>query len=190
MATALTVSNLIEVTLERMDHAIEALGKAFGGIRTGKASPAMVETLMVEYYGTKTRLKDIASVSCPDSRSIAIQPWDTNAVKAIEKAISLSNLGITPVCDGKTVRLPIPELSEERRKQMAKLVSTRAEEGKIEVRNIRRDCKDFAKKALKASDMTEDESRDQTDEIQKLTDQYIKIIMTKQADKEKDLLSI
>ena len=190
MATPLTASNVIEVTTERMDHAMAALEKSFGGIRTGKASPAMVETLMVDYYGTKTRMKDLAGISCPEPRTIAIQPWDVSAVKAIEKAILNSNLGIMPVCDGRMVRLPIPELSEDRRKQMAKLVSTRAEEGKIEVRGIRRDSNDFLKKALKANDITEDDNRDLLDAVQKLTDDYIKLTTKAQESKEKDLLSI
>jgi len=190
MATPLTADNVIEVTTERMDHAIAALEKAFAGIRTGKASPAMVETLLVDYYGTKTRMKDLASISCPEPRTIAIQPWDASAVKAIEKAIQNSNLGIMPVCDGKTVRLPIPELSEDRRKQMAKLVSARSEEGKIEIRSVRRDSNDFLKKALKANDITEDDHRGLLDEIQKLTDEYIKLTTKAQEAKEKDLLSI
>lgn len=187
---AMNIDDVMEMTMDRMDHAMEALAKAFTGIRTGKASPAMVESLMVEYYGTNTRLKDMASISCPEARLIQIQPWDANALAGIEKAIINSDLGITPMNDGRFIRLPIPELSEERRKQMAKLVSSRAEEGKVEVRNIRRDANDVIKKAEKASEITEDDKTEMLDDIQKMTDDYIKKIGDAQTAKEKDLMTI
>ncbi|MGL4854148.1 MAG: ribosome recycling factor [Lentisphaeria bacterium] len=184
------IESLIKDVAAKMEHAVEALVRDFNGIRTGKASTSMVDGITVEYYGTQSRLRDVASVSCPEPRMIQIQPWDLKAVPAIEKAILNSDLGITPVSDGRLIRLPIPELSEERRKQMAKLVGKRSEEGKIEIRNIRRDANEIVKKANKASEVTEDEMKSLTDEIQKLTDSYVKNISDKSVEKEKDLLKI
>lgn len=190
MAAPMQIDTVIEETDERMTNAITHMNKSFSGIRTGKASPAMVEGLMVDYYGTSTRLKDMASISCPEPRLISIQPWDANALAGIEKAIINSDLGITPMNDGRLIRLPIPELSEERRKQMAKLVGQRAEEAKIEIRNIRRDANEVIKKAEKASDITEDDMRDMLDDVQKMTDDYIKKVGSAQESKESDLMSI
>ncbi len=190
MATPMNIENVTEAAEERMTNALKALSRDFSGIRTGKASPAMVEGLMVDYYGTSTRLKDMASISCPEPRLISIQPWDTNALAGIEKAIINSDLGITPMNDGRLIRLPIPELSEERRKQMVKLVSQRAEEGKVEIRNVRRDANDLLKKSEKNSEITEDDLRDMTGDIQKLTDDFIKKISDAQAAKENDLMKI
>ncbi len=190
MATAFTVDTVLEVLTERMDNSMAALKRDLAGIRTGKASPAMVESIMVEYYGTNTRLKDIANISCPEPRLIQIQPWDKTAVKGIEKAIINSDLGITPMNDGHLIRLPIPELSEERRKQMAKLVGKRAEDGKVEIRNSRRDANDFIKKAQKNSEITEDDKTELLNDVQEMTDDYIKQISDAQATKEKDLMTI
>ena len=167
---------LLEETEEQMDNAVEAMKRDFAAIRTGKASPALVEGLMIDYYGTQTRLRDIASITTPEPRLLVIQPWDQNAVKAIEKAIQSSELGISPISDGRVIRLPIPELSEERRRDLSRLVHKRAEEARVEVRNARRDANETCKKARKASEITEDDLVDMTKDIQELTDSYIEQI--------------
>jgi len=162
----------------------------FTGIRTGKASGALVENIQVEYYGATSRLRDIAGISTPDSRTVAIQPWDKSALRTIEKAIIDSNLGITPLNDGRVIRLPIPPLTEERRQQLVKQVKARAEDGKVQVRNIRREGNELAKKAQKSSEISEDQLKDLQEKIQKLTDEYIAKVDAIAADKEKDLMTI
>ena len=165
--------NIIPETKKLMEKAITSMNHDFASVRTGKASPGLVEGIMVEYYGTQTRMKDLAGITAPEPRLLVIQPWDQNAVKAIEKAIRASDLGISPVSDGRVIRLPIPELSEERRKDMTKLVKKRSEEARVEIRNARRDANDAIKKAQKASEITEDEMKSKTDEVQKMTDKMI-----------------
>ena len=145
---------------------------------------------MVEYYGTNTRLRDIAGLSTPDARTVAIQPWDQSAVQAIEKAIINSNIGISPVSDGKIVRLPIPPLSEDRRAALAKQVKARSEEARVAVRNARRDANEAAKKAQKASEITEDELKNLLEKIQKMTDSYIANIDKLAEEKEKELMKV
>jgi len=184
------VDTIIEETEERMDDAIEAMAHDFQAIRTGKASPALVEGLMVEYYGTQTRLRDIAGITTPEPRLLVIQPWDQNAVKSIERSIQASDLGISPVSDGRVIRLPIPELSEERRKELSRLVHKRAEEARVEVRNIRRDANDIIKKAEKASDITEDDQKVMTEDVQKLTDTYIEQVDGLMEEKDAELLQL
>jgi len=181
---------LLEDTQERMDKTLGVMKHDFQAIRTGKASPALVEGLSVEYYGATVRLKDIASITAPEPRLLVIQPWDQNAVKEIEKAILASDIGISPVSDGRVIRLPIPELSEERRKDMVRLVHKRAEEGRVEVRAVRRDANEVAKKAQKDGLFTEDELKKMLDEIQKLTDQYIANLDKELANKEKELMTV
>ena len=161
----------------------------FAAIRTGKASPALVENITVEYYGAKSRIRDIAGIATPEARLITIQPWDQSAVKLIEKAIQESNLGISPVSDGRVIRLPIPPLSQERRQTLGKQVKTRAEEARVAVRNIRRDANEAAKKAQKASELTEDELKDMLEKIQKVTDKNIANIDVLMEEKEKDLMA-
>jgi ribosome recycling factor len=181
---------LLEETQENMDTAIEAMKKTFAGVRTGKASPALVEGLMVEYYGAQTRLRDIASITAPEPRLLVIQPWDQAAVKSIEKAIQASSLGISPVSDGRVIRLPIPELSEERRKDLSRLVHKRAEEARIEIRTLRRDANEAAKKAQKASKITEDELTAMTKDIQELTDSSIADVDALLAKKDAELMQV
>ena len=156
----------------------------------GKASPSLVEGLTIDYYGTSTRLRDIAGITTPEPRLIVIQPWDQNAIKSIEKAVQASDLGISPVSDGRVIRLPIPELSEERRRDLSKLVHKRAEEGRIEIRNIRREANDFARKAEKRSEITEDDLADTEKEIQELTDAYIVEIDTLLEQKDAELMQV
>lgn len=142
----MAIEELLDNMEESMMNAEDAMKTDIAAIRTGKASTALVEGLMVEYYGTNTRLRDIAGLSTPDARTVAIQPWDQSAVQAIEKAIINSNIGISPVSDGKIVRLPIPPLSEDRRAALAKQVKARSEEARVAVRNARRDANEAAKK--------------------------------------------
>ena len=173
-----------------MSASVDSLKRRFDQVRTGKASPALVDGIMVDYYGAQTRLKDTASVSAPEPRVLKIQPYDISAANAIVKAIQNSSLGITPVSDGKVIRLPIPELSEERRNDMTKLVRKYAEEARVEVRNARRDANEAVKAAKKKSEMTEDEQKAATDDIQKLTDKQIEQIDKVLDDKQKELMEV
>ncbi|MFA4943508.1 MAG: ribosome recycling factor [Lentisphaeria bacterium] len=184
------MATLAKDTDLKMKKAIEAMQKAFAGVRTGKASPTLVDGIMVEYYGTLTKLRDVAAITAPEPRLLVIQPWDQGAIKAIEKAILASNLGISPMSDGRVVRLPIPELSEERRKEYVKLVRTRAEDCRIEIRNLRREGNEAAKKLQKDGAVTEDDLAKATKEIQKLTDDHIKQVDQLLAAKETELMSL
>lgn len=186
----MAITDLFDELEERMMNAEEAMKVDFAGIRTGKASTSLVENIMVEYYGTSTRLRDIAGLATPDSRLITIQPWDQSAVKAIEKAIIASPLGISPVSDGKVIRLPIPPLSEERRATLVKQVKGHVENTKIEIRNARRDANEALKKAQKSSEITEDELKNYMEKVQKLTDTYIKNLDDMAVAKEKELMTI
>lgn len=186
----MAIEELLDNMEESMMNAEDAMKTDIAAIRTGKASTALVEGLMVEYYGTNTRLRDIAGLSTPDARTVAIQPWDQSAVQAIEKAIINSNIGISPVSDGKIVRLPIPPLSEDRRAALAKQVKARSEEARVAVRNARRDANEAAKKAQKASEITEDELKNLLEKIQKMTDSYIANIDKLAEEKEKELMKI
>ncbi len=184
------IEDLMDSLEERMMNTEDAMKDDFSKIRTGKASPALVEGIMVDYYGSKTRLKELAGISTPESRLIVVQPWDVSAVKAVEKAILASDIGISPVSDGKILRLPMPEIDEERRKKLAKQVKTRTEDAKIALRNIRRDGNEQAKKAEKASDITEDDLKNMLSDIQEMTDRYIKGLEKVLVEKEKELLTI
>ena len=184
------INELMDFTEEHMMKAVEVMQADFSSIRTGKASPALVENLMIDYYGTKTRLRELAGITTPEARLLVIQPWDPSIVGMIEKAIQASNVGISPVSDGKILRLPIPELSEERRASLAKQVKGRSEEARVAIRNIRRDSNDAAKKAQKGGEITEDELKKMLDDIQKLTDDYIKEVDGHLKKKEDELMSL
>ena len=175
---------------KRMVKTEEALLQQFAGIRTGKASPALVENLSVEYYGTQSRLRDIAGITAPEPRLLVIQPWDATAVKSIEKAILASNIGITPMSDGKTIKLPIPELSEERRVQLSKQAKGLTEDAKVALRNLRREANDAVKKAQRNSEITEDEQKKLLDDIQKKLDANIAKLDSMLADKNKELMTV
>ena len=185
-----TAAEIMETTQTAMNNTVDALKRRFDSVRTGKASPALVEGVMVDYYGSQTRLKDIAAISAPEPRLLKIQPWDINAVNAIQKAIQASGLGITPVTDGKVIRLPIPELSEERRNDMTKQVKKFAEESRVEIRNARRDANEAIKEAKKKSEITEDEQKSQIDQIQKLTDKMIEKVDAILAEKQSELMAV
>jgi ribosome recycling factor len=173
-----------------MQKAIEATQRSFNTIRTGRASTSLLDRVTIDYYGTPTPLKSLANISTPDATTLTIQPFDRGSMSTIEKAISLSDIGLTPNNDGSVIRLNIPPLTTERRKEFVKQAGKYAEEGKISIRNIRRDAIDKVKKDEKASDISEDESKDVQDKIQKLTDKYTTVIEKVLAEKEKDIMKV
>jgi len=158
---------------DKMEKTVQFLQQELSGLRTGKANPALVENVTVDYYGTPTRLRDIANISTPEPRQIVINPFDHSALGSIEKAIVSANIGITPMNDGRLIRVPIPELSEERRKEMAKLAGRTTEEQRVAVRNIRRDANEQIKAAEKQGDLTEDDRVEALEQIQKITNAVI-----------------
>ncbi|MBK4731458.1 ribosome recycling factor [Oxynema sp. CENA135] len=173
-----------------MSKAVEATQRSFNTIRTGRANAALLDRVMVEYYGSPTPLKSLANISTPDASTIAIQPYDRSSLAAIEKAISMSDIGLTPNNDGSIVRLNIPPLTSDRRNEFVKLAGKYAEEGRVAIRNIRRDAIDSIRKQEKNSDISEDESRDLQDRIQKLTDKYTAKIDELLAAKEEDIKTV
>jgi ribosome recycling factor len=181
--------NLAEAE-SNMKKAVESTQKSFNTIRTGRANASLLDRVMVEYYGAPTPLKSLASISTPDASTINIQPFDKSSLNLIEKAINLSDVGLTPNNDGSIVRLNIPPLTSERRQEMAKLAGKFAEEGRVSVRNVRRDAIDSVRKQEKNSDISKDESRDLQDKIQQLTDKYVAKIDELLAVKEKDITTV
>lgn len=177
-------------TTERMTGAIEALKKEFASIRTGRASLALLDGIVVNYYGASTPLQQLASLSIPESRLIAIQPWDPKIIPGIEKAVMKSDLGITPVNDGRMIRIQIPPLTEERRKQLVKIVKKKAEETKVAIRNIRRDANEEIKKIEKEKHLSEDDIKRFQDEIQKVTDSFIAKADEVLSFKEKEIMEV
>jgi len=175
---------------EKMQKAIEATKNSFNTIRTGRANASLLDRVMVEYYGSQTQLKSIANIGIPDASTITIQPYDQTTLNLIEKAINKSDVGLTPNNDGSMVRLNIPALTTERRQEMVKKTAKLAEEGKVSIRNIRRDAVDSIRKQEKNSDISKDESRDLQDKIQKKTDKYIAKIDELLAAKEKDITKV
>lgn len=170
----------------RMKKAVDHTLHEFSTIHTGKATPAMVETVMVEAYGSQMRLKECAAISTPDARLIQIQPWDAGLVKSIAKGIIDANLGFNPIVDGKLIRVPLPEMSRERRQEFVKTAHRLAEEGRVHIRNIRRDCIEAAKKAK----LSEDDTKRLEKDIQTATDKSISDVNAHLAQKEKDLLTV
>ena len=185
-----SIGQLMDHVEEHMMKTVEHMQSDFAAVRTGKASPSLVDNITVDYYGTPTRLKELAGITTPEARLLVIQPWDPSSMGAIEKAIIASNIGISPVNDGRVIRLPIPELSEERRASLAKQVKSRAEEAMVAIRNVRRDGNEVAKKAQKGGEITEDDLKAKLDGIQKLTDTYIKEVDEVLLKKEKELMSM
>ena len=175
---------------DKMKKTTEVLAQQFASVRAGRANAAVLDQISVEYYGTPTPIQQIASVASPDPRTLTIQPWDASALKNIEKAILASDLGINPQNDGRIIRLVFPQLTEERRKELAKLVKKYGEEGKVAIRNIRRDAMDAFKKQQKKSEITEDDFKGIEKDLQKLTDDYIKEIDALSAKKEKELFEL
>jgi ribosome recycling factor len=175
---------------DHMHKAVEATQRAFNTIRTGRANTALLDKVVVEYYGAPTPLKSLANINTPDASTIAIQPFDRSSLSLIEKAISMSDLGLTPNNDGTIIRLNIPPLTSDRRKELVKVAAKYAEEGKVSIRNIRRDAVDSVRKQEKSSEVSEDESRDLQDKIQKLTDKYTAKIEELLVEKEKDITTV
>ena len=175
---------------EKMGKTMNNLAEEFGGIRAGRANPHVLDKLRVDYYGTPTAIQQVANVSVPEPRMIQIQPWEASMVKEIEKAILTSDLGINPTNDGKTVRLLFPELTEERRKELAKDVKKKGENAKVAIRNIRRDAMDSFKTQKKNGEMTEDDVKIAEKDLQKITDDWIKEIDKIADKKEKELFEI
>ncbi|NLL82973.1 MAG: ribosome recycling factor [Lentisphaerae bacterium] len=175
---------------EKMDNTVKVLKEQFAGLRTGKASPAMVENIQVPYYGTPTRLREMAGISVPEPRLIVINAYDPTALADIEKAIMAANIGVNPINDGRVVRLPIPELSEERRQEIVKVAKRQAEEGRVAIRNVRRDANDAVKALQKKSVATEDERDTALADIQKLTDERIGQIDSELKDKEAEVMTV
>ena len=174
----------------KMSKSIDSISADFAAVRAGRANAAVLDRIMVDYYGTPTPIQQIASISSPDPRSLVIQPWDSSAVKLIEKAIQNSDLGINPQNDGRSIRLSFPQLTEERRKELVKQIHKYAENGKVAVRNIRRDAMDNFKKQEKKSEITEDELKQAEKDLQKLTDDSCKKIDELLDNKEKELMSV
>jgi len=175
---------------EKMEGALEHLKHDLAGLRTGRASVALLDGIRVDYYGTMTPLKQVANLATPEARLITIQPWEPQLIKEIEKAISASGLGITPSNDGKVIRIPLPPLTEERRKELTKICKKHGEDTKVHVRGYRRDANEELKKLQKDAKLTEDELRKGEAEIQKLTDQYIQKIDDVIKKKEHDILEV
>ncbi|XP_071724761.1 ribosome-recycling factor, chloroplastic-like [Rutidosis leptorrhynchoides] len=174
----------------RMDKTVETLRTNFNSLRTGRANPAMLDKIEVEYYGSPVNLKSLAQISTPDASSLMIQPYDKSSLKAIEKAIVSSDLGMTPNNDGDVIRLSLPQLTSDRRKELTKVVSKQAEEGKVALRNIRRDALKAYEKLEKDKKLSEDNVKDLSGDLQKLTDEYIKKIDSISKQKEKELLTV
>jgi ribosome recycling factor len=185
------MQNVLKDLDTRMKAALEAIGRELATIRTGRASANLLDNVRVDYYGNPTPVNQMASVSVPDARTILIQPWEATQLKAIEKAIQIADLGVNPQNDGKVIRLVMPTLNEERRKQLAKSVGKAAEEGRVAIRNIRREANDKLKAMAKDKKMpiTEDEERRGHDQIQKTTDQYIARVDELLKKKEQEILS-
>ena len=177
-------------TSQRMQKAIESLKKDLSRVRAGRATPALLDGLSVDYYGSPMPINQIANISVPDARMIVVQPWEKNMLKEIEKAIQISDLGLNPQNDGNQIRLPIPPLSEERRKDLFKNCKKIGEESKVAIRNIRRDSNEKLKKGEKDKTVTQDESKKGQEEIQKLTDKFIKSVDELLVSKEKEIMEI
>jgi len=168
------IRDVLKELEDKMKKSVQSLQKELGGLRAGRATPALLEKLVVEYYGVLSPIHQIASVNVPDARTLVIQPWDKAMLKAIEKAIQKSDLGLTPNSDGTLIRLLIPPLTTERRNELVKVARKKAEETKVAVRNLRRDGNELVKKLEKDGDVSEDQAKKGQDEIQKLTDRYVK----------------
>ena len=184
----MAVKEILHSTEEKMKKSLESMTREFSEIRTGRASPTLVEGLHIDYYGTPTLLKQLASISAPDAHLIVIQPWDLTAIAEIEKAILKSSLGINPSNDGKLIRLSVPPLSKERRQELAKVVHKMTEEGRVSLRTIRRDAKEALEKLEKDKLIAEDDKFRGIDELQKLVDKYIAKIDELLKTKEKEIL--
>lgn len=186
----MTLEEVLEDTELKMMKSVDFVQKEFATIRTGKASPALVENVHVDYYGTKTRLRELAGISTPEPRLIVIQPWDPTVMAEVERALLKANLGVTPLNDGKVIRIPIPELNEERRRDLNKVIKRMAEDGRVSIRNIRREANEEIKKLQKNGEITEDDMYRSEKEIQEKTGEYIAEIDKYLSGKENEILEI
>lgn len=184
------VKNILHDAEQRMNKAVEVVREEFAKIRTGKATTALLDGVKVDYYGTMTPLKQVANISTPDAHTISVQPWEKGMIQPIEKAILNANLGLNPATDGTVIRVPIPPLNEERRRELVKLVKKFAEDGKIAVRNIRRDAIEHLKKTEKQEHISEDERKRAEQETQKFTDKHVKDIDNLVVLKEKEIMEV
>ncbi len=184
------VKEVIAINEERMKKALNAAKSEFSSLRAGRATPALLDKVMVEYYGSTVPVNQVANISVPEPRMIIIQPWEKPMLHEIEKAITRSDLGLSPNNDGNVIRLNIPQLTEERRTELVKTLNKRAEESKVSVRNIRRDANDAIKKLEKAKSITEDDVKKAQEDVQKIVDKYIKLIDAARADKEKEIMAV
>ncbi len=184
------IDDILKDAEQRMQKSIESMQADMAKIRTGRASPALINHLEVDYYGTRTPITQVANINVQDARTLAVQPWEKNMVPVIEKAIMEANLGFNPVTTGDLIRIPLPPLTEERRREMVKIASGEGENGKIAVRNIRRDANSDFKALLKDKEITEDDDKRAQDAIQKLTDTYVQQIDEIVKDKEADIMQV
>ena len=184
------IDDFVANATERMDKSVEATHEHFNSVRTGRASAALLDRILVDYYGTPSPLKNLATINVPESRMLTIQPFDSSAIKQVERAILESNLGLTPSNDGKLIRLPIPQLTEERRKELAKLVRTMAEEGRVAVRNVRRDVMRHLEELVKNGEVGDDEERAAESRVQKLTDDHVQQIEELLKHKEAEIMEV
>ncbi|ADG82216.1 ribosome recycling factor [Thermincola potens] len=184
------VKDIINEAEDRMRKAVEALRKDLATLRTGRATPALLEKIQVDYYGVPTPINQMAKVSAPEPRLLVIQPWDKSVLGEIEKAIMKSDLGLTPNNDGTVIRLNIPQLTQERRAELVKICKKKAEDGRVAIRNIRRDANDQLKEFEKSGDISEDDNRRGQEEIQKLTDKYIKEVDQLLEHKEQEIMEV
>lgn len=184
------MENTIKIYEEKMQKSCKALEEEYSSIRAGRANPHVLDKLMVDYYGVPSTIQQVANISVPEPRIIQIAPWEKSLIKAIEKAILTSDIGINPNNDGKVIRLVFPELTEERRKELSKDVKKKAEGAKVAIRNIRRDAVDAVKKMEKNGDITEDDVKDGNDRIQKLTDKYIDNVDKLADNKSKEIMTV
>jgi ribosome recycling factor len=185
-----TVEELIQDAARRMDRSVEATRNEFNTVRTGRASTALLDRIGIDYYGQETPLKQLATINVPEPRLLTIQPFDPNSMKQIEKAIQESDLGLTPSNDGKVIRLPIPQLTEERRKELVKVVRHLAEEGRVAVRNVRRDTMHHLKELVDKGQVGADEEHRGEERLQKLTDEHVKSIDDALKHKEAEILEV
>ncbi|MBP2654920.1 MAG: frr [Firmicutes bacterium] len=186
----MTVNDVYVSHEDKMKKALEMLRKEYSSLRAGRATPALLDKVMVEYYGTPTSVNQVANISVPEPRLIVIQPWEKSMLSPIEKAIQKSELGLTPNSDGSVIRLNIPQLTQDRRNELVKVIHKKAEEGRVAIRNLRRDANDAIKKLEKDKVISEDEVKKAQDDTQKLTDKYIKEIDKVMAVKEKEIMEV
>ena len=184
------MKEVIKTCEEKMTKTCENLDSEFANIRAGRANPNLLNRIMVEYYGTPTPMQQVGNISVPEPRIIQINPWEKSLLKAIEKAILASDLGITPTNDGTSIRLVFPELTEERRKELVKDIKKKGEAAKVAVRNVRRDANDTLKKMEKSTDITEDERKEGEEKIQKMTDKYVAKIDKSVENKSKEIMTV